>query len=117
VDVVTGQRRNGEAAHQDPAVGNALLKKLMQTEPETILSSLTVDAGAILEVATDQLASLMRAEIYGDTAPLQPRNAICVASPNCAPVSLCHSCLLGTPASNWPPPMTLGKTFTNTCYR
>lgn len=44
---------------------HTLLKKLLRTEPETILPSLTVDAGAILDFATDRSAVLLRSEIYG----------------------------------------------------
>ena len=32
---------------------HALLKKLLRTEPEAILPSLTIDAGAIIDFATD----------------------------------------------------------------
>lgn len=48
---------------------HALLKKLMRTEPETILPSLTVDADAIIELATEQSAALLAAELYGEAAP------------------------------------------------
>jgi AcrR family transcriptional regulator len=44
---------------------NALLRKLLRTEPETILPSLTIDAGAILDFATEQSASELRSELYG----------------------------------------------------
>jgi hypothetical protein len=48
--------------------GHALLKKLIDTEPETILPSFTVDGGAIIDLAREQAAALMRVELYGDTA-------------------------------------------------
>ena len=44
---------------------HSLLKKLLRTEPETILPSLTVDAGAILDYATEHSVGLLRAELYG----------------------------------------------------
>ncbi|MUL47489.1 TetR/AcrR family transcriptional regulator [Mycobacterium sp. CBMA293] len=50
---------------------HALLKKLLRTEPETLLPSLTVDAGAIIDFATEYSAALLRSELYG-TAPITP---------------------------------------------
>jgi hypothetical protein len=47
---------------------HALLKKLLRTEPETILPSLTVEAGPILDFAVDQSAAELRADIYGTAA-------------------------------------------------
>ena len=47
---------------------HTLLKKLLRTEPETILPSLTVDAGAIIDFATDHSAALLRDELYGTRA-------------------------------------------------
>ena len=47
---------------------HALLKKLLRTEPETILPSLTVDAGAIIDFATDYSAAQLRADLYGTNA-------------------------------------------------
>lgn len=44
---------------------HALLKKLLRTEPETILPSLTVDAGAIIDFATDHSAAQLRTDLYG----------------------------------------------------
>ncbi|MUL76041.1 TetR/AcrR family transcriptional regulator [Mycolicibacterium sp. CBMA 226] len=44
---------------------HALLKKLLRTEPEAILPSLTVDAGAIIDFSTDYTAALFRRELYG----------------------------------------------------
>lgn len=44
---------------------HALLKKLLRTEPETILPSLTIDAGAILDYATEHTVGLLRTELYG----------------------------------------------------
>lgn len=60
---------------------HALLKKLLRTEPETILSSLTIDAGPILDFAIDQSAAELRTEIYGTTAitPDQERHLRTVA--------------------------------------
>jgi AcrR family transcriptional regulator len=55
---------------------HTLLKKLLRTEPETILPSLTIDAGAILDFATDYLVSQLRADLHGDqaTTPDQERH-------------------------------------------
>ena len=47
---------------------HALLKKLLRTEPETILPSLTIDAGAILDYASEHTMGLLRAELYGTSA-------------------------------------------------
>ena len=60
---------------------HALLKKLLRAEPETILPSLTVEAGAIVDFATEQSAAMLRAEIYGATAttPAQERHLRTVA--------------------------------------
>ena len=60
---------------------HALLKKLLRTEPETILPSLTTDAGPILDFATDQSAAELRADFYGTTAitPDQERHLRTVA--------------------------------------
>jgi AcrR family transcriptional regulator len=60
---------------------HTLLKKLLRTEPETILPSLTIDAGAILDFATDYLVSQLRADLYGDqsTTPDQERHLHTVA--------------------------------------
>jgi AcrR family transcriptional regulator len=44
---------------------HTLLKKLLRTEPETILPSLTIDAGAIVDFATDHSAAQLRTELYG----------------------------------------------------
>jgi AcrR family transcriptional regulator len=48
---------------------HALLNKLMDTEPETILPSFTVDGAAIIDLAREQSAAMMRTELYGDTNP------------------------------------------------
>jgi AcrR family transcriptional regulator len=48
---------------------HALLRKLMRTEPETILPSLTIDAGAIIDFLTDHEVDLLRSELYGKKAP------------------------------------------------
>jgi AcrR family transcriptional regulator len=59
---------------------HALLKKLLRTEPETILPSLTVDAGPILDFATDQGVAELKTEIYGTTTtPEQERHLRAVA--------------------------------------
>ena len=60
---------------------HALLKKLLRTEPETILPSLTVDAGALLDFVTDRSAAMLQAEIYGASAttPAQERHLRTVA--------------------------------------
>jgi AcrR family transcriptional regulator len=54
---------------------HAVLKKLLRTEPETILPSLTIDAGAILDFATEHSVALLRKDIYGEaaTTPAQER--------------------------------------------
>jgi len=60
---------------------HALLKKLLRTEPETILSSLTIDAGPILDFAIEQSAAELRTDIYGTagTTPDQERHLRTVA--------------------------------------
>jgi AcrR family transcriptional regulator len=60
---------------------HALLKKLLRTEPETILPSLTIDAGAILDFATEYSVAWLRTELYGTarTAPAQERHLRTVA--------------------------------------
>jgi AcrR family transcriptional regulator len=60
---------------------HALLKKLLRTEPETILPSLTVEAGPILDFAVDQSAAELRTDIYGAAAitPDQERHLRTVA--------------------------------------
>ncbi|OBG27886.1 TetR/AcrR family transcriptional regulator [Mycobacterium sp. 852002-51057_SCH5723018] len=45
---------------------HTLLKKLLRTEPEAILPSLTIDAGAILDFAIDYTAAQLRTDLYGD---------------------------------------------------
>jgi AcrR family transcriptional regulator len=50
---------------------HVLLKKLLRTEPETLLPSLTVEGGPILDFATEQGVEELRAEIYG-TAAITP---------------------------------------------
>lgn len=47
---------------------HALLKKLLRTEPEAILPSLTVDAGPILDFAVETTAAQMRTDFYGAKA-------------------------------------------------
>ncbi|MCV7204533.1 TetR family transcriptional regulator [Mycolicibacterium peregrinum] len=60
---------------------HALLKKLLRTEPETILPSLTVDAGAIIDFATDFSVAYLRTDLYGttETTPAQERHLRTVA--------------------------------------
>ncbi|WP_166907581.1 TetR/AcrR family transcriptional regulator [Mycobacterium sp. DL440] len=60
---------------------HALLKKLLRTEPETILPSLTVDGGAIIDFATEYSAAQLRTDLYGtaDTTPAQERHIRTVA--------------------------------------
>ena len=55
---------------------HTLLRKLLRTEPEMILPSLTIDGGAILDFATDYLVSQLDADLYGDQAatPAQERH-------------------------------------------
>jgi AcrR family transcriptional regulator len=48
---------------------HALLNKLMQTEPENVLPSFTVDAAAILELAVNHGAALLRTELFGEIDP------------------------------------------------
>ncbi|TVX96152.1 TetR/AcrR family transcriptional regulator [Mycolicibacterium porcinum] len=60
---------------------HALLKKLLRTEPEAILPSLTVDAGAIIDFATEHSAAQLRTDLYGtaETTPAQERHIRTVA--------------------------------------
>lgn len=60
---------------------HALLKKVLRTEPETLLPSLTVDAGAIIDFATEYSAAWLRDDLYGDaaTTPEQERHLRTVA--------------------------------------
>jgi AcrR family transcriptional regulator len=60
---------------------HALLKRVLRAEPETILPSLTIDAGPILDFATEQSVAELRTEIYGDakTTPEQERHLRTVA--------------------------------------
>lgn len=57
------------------------LLKLLRTEPETILPSLTIDAGAILDFATAHAMGLLRAALYGTskTTAAQERHLRTVA--------------------------------------
>ena len=48
---------------------NALLNKLRSTEPETILRSLTVDAGAIIDWASEVSAARLAAELLPGATP------------------------------------------------
>jgi hypothetical protein len=41
------------------------LRSSRRTEPETILPSLTIDAGAILDFATEYSVAWLRTELYG----------------------------------------------------
>jgi AcrR family transcriptional regulator len=58
-----------------------LLRQLLRTEPETLLASLTVDAGAIIDFATDYSVAWLRPELYGKkkTTPAQERHLRTVA--------------------------------------
>jgi AcrR family transcriptional regulator len=60
---------------------HSLLRKMLRTEPETILPSLTIDAGAILDFATDYSVAWLRTELYGTakTTPAQERHLRTVA--------------------------------------
>lgn len=60
---------------------HALLKKLLRTEPEALLPSLTIDAGPIVDFATDRSAAELRTELYGSatTTPGQERHLRTVA--------------------------------------
>jgi AcrR family transcriptional regulator len=60
---------------------NRLLRKLMRTEPETLLPSLTIDAAAIIDFTTEDSANMLRSELYGDapTTPSQERHLRTVA--------------------------------------
>jgi AcrR family transcriptional regulator len=60
---------------------HSLLKKLLRTEPDALLPSLTVDAGAIIDFATDNSVVLLRDELYGTnaTTPAQERHLRTVA--------------------------------------
>lgn len=60
---------------------HALLKKLLRTEPEAILPSLTIEAGAIIDFATDYSATQLRTDLYGAaaTTPAQERHLRTVA--------------------------------------
>jgi AcrR family transcriptional regulator len=60
---------------------HSLLKKLLRTEPDALLPSLTVDAGAIIDFATDHSVALLRDELYGTvaTTPAQERHLRTVA--------------------------------------
>jgi AcrR family transcriptional regulator len=60
---------------------HTLLKKLLRTEPETILPSLTIDAAAIVDFATDYSAAQLRTDLYGTqtNTPAQERHLRTVA--------------------------------------
>jgi AcrR family transcriptional regulator len=60
---------------------HTLLRKMLRTEPETILPSLTIDAGAILDFAIDYSVAWLRTELYGaaKTTPAQERHLRTVA--------------------------------------
>ena len=60
---------------------HTLLGKLLRTEPETILPSLTIDAGAVLDFASEQSAAQLRDDLYGTnpTTPEQERHLRTVA--------------------------------------
>lgn len=58
-----------------------LLRQLLRTEPETLLESLTIDAGAIIDFAVEYSIEWMRPELYGEkkTTPAQERHLRTVA--------------------------------------
>jgi AcrR family transcriptional regulator len=60
---------------------HSLLRKMLRTEPEAILPSLTIDAGAILDFAIDYSVAWLRTELYGTakTTPAQERHLRTVA--------------------------------------
>jgi AcrR family transcriptional regulator len=60
---------------------HVLLKKLLRTEPETILPSLTVDAGPLLDFATDQSIAMLRNDLHPNrlTTPAQERHLRTIA--------------------------------------
>jgi AcrR family transcriptional regulator len=60
---------------------HALLKKLLRTEPETILPSLTIDAAAIIDFASGHAADQLRTDLFGTaaTTPSQERHLRTVA--------------------------------------
>ena len=60
---------------------HSLLRKMLRTEPEAILPSLTIDAGAILDFATDYSVAWLRTELYGTakTTSTQERHLRTVA--------------------------------------
>lgn len=43
-----------------------LLRKLIRTEPDALLRTLTVDAGPILDFAAEQTMALLQTALYGD---------------------------------------------------
>ena len=60
-----------------PAPNEVLIRvEGLDIEPETILPSLTVEAGATLDLAIDQSVAFMRTELYGEatTTPSQERH-------------------------------------------
>jgi AcrR family transcriptional regulator len=60
---------------------NPLLRKLLRTEPDALLPSLTIEAGAIIDFSTEHSADLLRTDLYGDkpTTPQQERHLRTVA--------------------------------------
>jgi AcrR family transcriptional regulator len=60
---------------------HTLLRNLLRTEPETILPSLTIDAGAIIDYAAEHTIALLRSELYETTTitPAQERHLRTVA--------------------------------------
>jgi AcrR family transcriptional regulator len=60
---------------------HSLLRKMLRTEPEALLPSLTIDAGAIVDFATDYSVGWLRTELYGTakTTPAQERHLRTVA--------------------------------------
>ncbi len=46
-----------------------LLRRLLRTEPEAILPSLTVNGGPVVDLAREQSAALIRRDLFGSQAP------------------------------------------------
>ena len=46
-----------------------LLRRLLRTEPESILPSLTVSGGPVVDLAREQVAALIRRDFFGDQVP------------------------------------------------
>jgi AcrR family transcriptional regulator len=61
--------------------GHRLLNRLLDTEPEAIVPSLTVHGGPVVAAAREQTAAVVRRELYGDApVPAEAAHAIDVAA-------------------------------------